>query len=262
MGSLARRAADDYRAGAASHRRQRNRACPVGRGHGSIVNRAKPEPLLLEDGAVRTAPIGEAPTFQEQADRASGAIGGHNAGGIEVVKAIGQLLAGIARLGAKDAAKSRCRPLHARRKWFIAYRMQKESGALPESLSGLSTLESPPDRYWADPFPVQNNNEYYLFFEEVLHATGRGRIAVRRWRDGAWNEPCAVLDRPYHLSYPFVFSWENRWYLVPESIASTCGGSFGAARNFSTRWKFECNLMEGVRAPRIRRSSSATDDFG
>ena len=33
------------------------------------------------------------------------------------------------------------------------------------------------DRYWADPFVVDKDNNYYIFIEEKIYATGRGQIA-------------------------------------------------------------------------------------
>jgi hypothetical protein len=114
-------------------------------------------------------------------------------------------------------------------------------------MHGFVSLSSSPDRYWADPFLVQHENRYWLFFEEFLYATGRGRIAVREWRDGRWCEPQVILERPYHVSYPFVFSWENEWYMVPESLESRAI-ELWRCEEFPHRWRFEQNLMEGVRA--------------
>lgn len=135
----------------------------------------------------------------------------------------------------------------ARSQWFIAYRMATEGEAGPDDFTGFVPLASPPDRYWADPFPVQWNGGYALFFEEFLYSTGRGRIAVREWRDGHWSEPRVVLERPYHLSYPFVFSWQNKWYMVPESLGSRAI-ELWCCDEFPHRWRFERNLMEGIQA--------------
>ena len=43
------------------------------------------------------------------------------------------------------------------------------------------------DRYWADPFVVDKDNNYYIFIEEKIYATGRGRIA------------CLMLDKEGYL---------------------------------------------------------------
>lgn len=45
-------------------------------------------------------------------------------------------------------------------------------------MGALQTLTPPMDRYWADPFPIQVGNHYYLFHEELLFATGKGSIVV------------------------------------------------------------------------------------
>ncbi len=38
----------------------------------------------------------------------------------------------------------------------------------------------------------------------------KGHISVIRMDEqGVYSEPVKVLERPYHLSYPFVFEWEG-----------------------------------------------------
>ncbi len=51
-----------------------------------------------------------------------------------------------------------------------------------------------------------------------MYGTGRGRIvAFEIDHEGAWSVPTTVIEADYHLSYPFVFSWKDRLYLLPES---------------------------------------------
>src|SRR5271169_5859089 len=52
-------------------------------------------------------------------------------------------------------------------------------GASYDSLqwSMLRSIVPGKDRYWADPFSMVHENRYYIFIEEKMYATGRGRIA-------------------------------------------------------------------------------------
>ncbi len=86
------------------------------------------------------------------------------------------------------------------------------------SLWRFKSIISPSDRFWADPHVVRRDDKYHVFFEEYLYETKRGRIA---WLtiddDGNVSEAEPVLERPYHLSYPFVFEFEDDLYMIPES---------------------------------------------
>src|SRR5512146_3198285 len=70
----------------------------------------------------------------------------------------------------------------------------------------LAPLIPPTDRYWGDPFPWQRDGCRYVFIEEKLYGTGRGRIACLELdASGALLSQQVALERPYHLSYPFLF---------------------------------------------------------
>ena len=51
----------------------------------------------------------------------------------------------------------------------------------------------------------------YVFCEEYPYATGKGVISVFALDDeGNPGSPRVVLERPHHLSYPFVFRARRR----------------------------------------------------
>ena len=121
-------------------------------------------------------------------------------------------------------------------------------GGDPFSPLGYTPLFPPPDRGWADPFPVRHEDHTYLFIEEIDQATGLGRIAVMAERaDGSFDPPQPVLSRPHHLSYPFVFAWEGAWYMVPES-SSAASVDLYRARRFPLDWELVGPLLPGLRA--------------
>ena len=39
-------------------------------------------------------------------------------------------------------------------------------------------------------------------------------------KDGNWSAPVRALERDYHLSYPFIFEWESRLYMIPETTVT------------------------------------------
>ena len=106
----------------------------------------------------------------------------------------------------------------------------------------------PRDRFWADPFVVEYAGEQYVFFEELVYARGIGHLAcVRLNADGSHSEPVTILEKPYHLSYPFVFQHQGQYYLIPETAGNHTVEVY-RCEEFPHRWVFEKNLMEGVEA--------------
>lgn len=104
------------------------------------------------------------------------------------------------------------------------------------------------DRYWGDPFVVQRGPEYYAFIEEKIYATGRGRIACLTLdADGRLISRQVVLERDYHLSYPFVFEQDGQSYMIPESAEQ---GTVELYRclHFPHRWEFVRTLLTGIYA--------------
>lgn len=106
----------------------------------------------------------------------------------------------------------------------------------------------PPDRDWADPFVWFQNGTYYLFIEEKLYSTNIGRILCLTL-DPNMNVVSSevVLEKPYHLSYPFLFQHQGEIYMVPESHQNN-GIDLYKCRNFPLQWEFEKTLIPDIRS--------------
>ena len=130
--------------------------------------------------------------------------------------------------------------------WFIAYRFGGGNG-IPADLSGFTRLVPPKDRDWADPFAIEKNGRYFVFFEELPYAEGKAHIAmVELDAKGNVSKPQRVLEAAYHLSYPFVFEHDGQLYLLPESARNRSVGLYRCI-DFPGAWKLERVLMDGVR---------------
>ena len=102
-----------------------------------------------------------------------------------------------------------------------------------------------PAGYVADPFMILADNIWYMFFEVFNNHTGHGDIALAVSQDGYhWEYRQIVLDKPYHLSYPFVFQWRGSFYMIPESYQSQSVQLF-LADEFPIRWSCVGLIMEG-----------------
>lgn len=103
----------------------------------------------------------------------------------------------------------------------------------------------------ADPCLIEEKGEQYIFFEEYLEDKRRGRIVCSKLTElenlENKTDPIVVLEKDYHLSYPFVFKAEGTWYLVPESAENRTIDLYRCTQ-FPDRWEFVKSLMTDVDA--------------
>jgi hypothetical protein len=162
-----------------------------------------------------------------------------------------EMLRLIARLGA-SYVRQRLRGFISRDQWVLCYRFMQGPGeghSPPATeLYKFRTIVPPSDRYWADPFVVHADSGSWVFAEEVVHREGKGRIVLFQIDPrGHVGEPVPVLERPYHLSYPFVFHWNGSHYMIPETRAQKAVELYRAI-SFPHRWEFDRCLLENVQA--------------
>lgn len=132
-----------------------------------------------------------------------------------------------------------------RDQWGLAFDLHAR---LRTSLYRYRPLLPPLDRFWADPFVVRRGGVYYIFIEELLYASGKGHISVIEMEEkGNWKQPRPVLERPYHLSYPFLFEYQGTTYMLPETRANRTIEVYRCTA-FPDRWEPSHTLMSGVRA--------------
>jgi hypothetical protein len=99
--------------------------------------------------------------------------------------------------------------------------------------------------YVADPFMLKVNRTWYMFFEVMNAGAGRGEIGLAISHDALrWRYERIVLREQFHLSYPYVFQWENDYYMIPESYQANAVRLYKAVE-FPTRWSFVKTLLDG-----------------
>lgn len=102
-----------------------------------------------------------------------------------------------------------------------------------------------PAEFVADPFMLHENNTWYMFFEVMNACTNQGEIGLATSSDGlSWTYKQIVLNEPFHLSYPYVFKWNNEYYLIPESYQTSSVRLYKAV-GFPTQWLFVKTLLNG-----------------
>ncbi|MBD0296279.1 MAG: hypothetical protein ICV84_13935 [Flavisolibacter sp.] len=128
--------------------------------------------------------------------------------------------------------------------WYILFKI-KSNNTFSPSIENFKALTPPTDRFWADPFVISQDNRHYIFLEELLFKTKKGHISVIELDDqGNVLKYGKALERPYHLSYPFVFKYDEQYYMLPETGENKTIELYKCV-SFPYQWEFVMNLMEG-----------------
>ena len=155
-----------------------------------------------------------------------------------------QALKNIAVLGSRVAKRAAEKALMVE-EWSIAFRFSDEE-SWNGSLDGFHRLDPPAGGFWADPFPMQVNGRNYIFFEELPARSSRAHISVIEvGRDGRASKPVKVLERDYHLSYPFLVEEGGRLYMIPETANNHTVEIYRCV-DFPHKWKLERVLLKDV----------------
>ena len=97
----------------------------------------------------------------------------------------------------------------------------------------------------ADPFMLKFNRTWYMFFEVMNRETGKGQVGLASSEDGRkWAYQQIVLAEPFHLSYPYIFEFNNDYYMIPECYETGSIRLYKASR-FPTHWSFFRTLLSG-----------------
>jgi len=143
------------------------------------------------------------------------------------------------------------RPLVHDSHWRVGIRRRAPGDAPFAGLDRLDDggwrwLQDDRRRYFADPFAFEEGGAAYVFCEEYPYATGKGVISVFALDDeGNPGSPRIVLERPHHLSYPFVFRHDGAIWMMPESGPNRTLELF-RADPFPFRWTLDRVLLSGV----------------
>lgn len=111
-----------------------------------------------------------------------------------------------------------------------------------------SILSAGPDTFWADPHIIEKDSLYYLFFEEYCYKKSLGHICVATVNnEGKILDIKRILERSYHLSYPFIFEYQNNYYMIPETMQNRSVELF-KCKEFPCQWEFHSTIFESIDA--------------
>ncbi len=132
--------------------------------------------------------------------------------------------------------------------WNIIHKIDSSGFGNGEDLSSYNIIKRPKGKFWADPFVVADRDKYFLFVEEFVYRKNKAHISVLELdQTGKILGTKKVLERPYHLSYPFIFKKDDNYYMIPETSQNMTIELYKCTE-FPSGWEFVQNLMEGITA--------------
>ncbi len=124
----------------------------------------------------------------------------------------------------------------------MAYK-RLEEGADIFDMRNLEVIEPDFDTYNADPFLFKHRGVNYIFYEHYNY--DKGVIAYRTIDKFGVSRGTTCLERPYHLSFPFLFKENDEIYMIPETGQANCIEIYKAIK-FPDKWERIKTLVPNV----------------
>lgn len=105
------------------------------------------------------------------------------------------------------------------------------------------------DRYWfADPFLFEKDGTTYLFFEafDLVERKGKEGYSILR-EDGTWSPLKIIINEKYHLSFPNIFEYDGKIYIMPE-MSEDYSLKLYEAVSFPNEWKITQEVLPDIYA--------------
>jgi hypothetical protein len=128
--------------------------------------------------------------------------------------------------------------------WFLGIQTSKPIGDRHDSRWDI--IRTPWDRFYADPCLFSHAGRKFIFFEDYSYRTKKGNISCLEIdARGNYSKPVTVLERNYHLSYPFVFHWDDDVFMIPETCDNRTVEVYRAVQ-FPGKWELHKVLLSDV----------------
>jgi hypothetical protein len=128
--------------------------------------------------------------------------------------------------------------------WNVAFLRSDWRNA---ALWRASIIENPPQHFLADPFVISRGGKDFCFVEDIDNATKRGKIAVYSLGADRASYLGVALEENFHLSFPYLFEYQDELYMCPESSESREIRIYKSL-DFPLRWRLEKIIMKNISA--------------
>jgi hypothetical protein len=108
-------------------------------------------------------------------------------------------------------------------------------------------IENPINHFLADPFVISIKEKTYCFVEDYDYSLSRGCISLYELNENAASRYGEIIAEPFHMSYPYVFEYDSKFYMVPETSENRDIRLY-VAEEFPYKWKFLKTIFNDVSA--------------
>ena len=144
-------------------------------------------------------------------------------------------------LGSKIAIKLQGKSL----RWSVAYQFSKKWN--DAMLWRSQRIPNPKNRLLADPFVIKQNGSHFCFVEDLDYNSNKGSISAYKITPSGYEAIGVVLEEDFHLSFPFIFEYENEIFMCPETHEKKEIRLYKCI-DFPRKWEFHMTLMKNVSA--------------
>lgn len=128
-------------------------------------------------------------------------------------------------------------------KWECAYHIKNDNNIL---YGGDYKVVTIPRGYWAaDPFLVDYNGHVHMFFEYMDQKKHKAMIAQKEIFPVEEDQVHVVYEFPYHTSYPCIFKFNQKYFMIPETRANNSIELLECIE-WPNKWIHRGTLMEDV----------------
>ena len=129
-------------------------------------------------------------------------------------------------------------------RWGVAFKFTNWRSLV---MSKAIKIENPVNRFLADPFVISKNNKTYCFVEDFDCFLSRGCISLYELNETKATRYGKIVSEPFHMSYPYVFEYKSKFYMVPETYQNKDIRLY-EAKEFPNKWRFLKIIFKDVDA--------------
>src|SRR5699024_684613 len=100
-------------------------------------------------------------------------------------------------------------------RWSVGYYTGPWQDA---DLRKCTQIKNPTGHFYADPFIITQSGRTICFVEDYNYDTRLGCIsAIEILNKKRYQILGPVIEEPYHMSFPYLFTYKNELYMIPET---------------------------------------------
>tara|TARA_B100001248_G_scaffold89409_1_gene65960 strand:- start:10989 stop:12650 length:1662 start_codon:yes stop_codon:yes gene_type:complete len=130
-------------------------------------------------------------------------------------------------------------------RWNVSY--QFTNNWKDVVLRKSKTIKNPKNQFLADPFIVKRNELHFCFMENFCYKENKGHISVYKIGKDGYENLGIALKENFHLSFPFIFEFNNSLYMCPETLEANDIRIY-KCDEFPLKWSLSKILIKNIKA--------------